>query len=165
MILRYGYFSLNNNLDDVWQKSRTHWKSLKNMKIKKNSSFATKEYAIMNVSRKRSLKQSEEYYLKFVTDPSKQDIIHVRVCFEYLGDSLFGTEAGMERTVNEWIILFNVEPIKFQRKTNKENEIYFIDTMEEAQIRKKGGSFCPHCGMKIKTLIKYCPECGSLLDF
>jgi len=165
MNLRYGYFSLNNNLDDVWQKSRIYWNSLKKMKIKKNTSYATKNFAIMNVSRKRALKQSEEYYLKFVTDPTRQDITHVRVCFEYLGDSLLGTEAGMEMTVNEWIILFDVEPIKFQRKPIKDNEIYFIDIMEEAQVRKKGGLFCPHCGMKIKTPLKYCPECGSKLDF
>ena len=164
MNLRYGYFSLNNNLDDVWQKSRIYWKSLKKMKIKKNSSYATKNFAVMNVSRKRAIKQSEEYYLKFVSDPKMQDITHVRVCFEYLGDSLFGTETGMERTVNDWIILFNVEPIKFQRNPIKENEIFFIDTMEEAQVRKKGGLFCPHCGNKIKTPLKYCPECGSLLD-
>ena len=92
MNFRYGYFSLNKNLEDVWEKSRNYWNSLKNIRIKKNSSYATKSYAIMNVSRKRHLKQSEEYYLKFVTDPNRQDIIHVRVSFEYLGDSLLGTE-------------------------------------------------------------------------
>jgi hypothetical protein len=165
MNLRYGYFSLNNNLDDVWQKSRIYWNSLKNMRIKKNSSYSTKEFAVMNLSRKRALKQSEEYYLKFVSDPNKQDITYVRVCFEYLGDSLLGTEAGMQRTVNDWIMLFDGEPIKFRRNPIKENEIFFIDTMEEAQVRKKGGQFCPHCGMKIKTFLKYCPECGSKLDF
>jgi len=165
MILRYGYFSLNNNLDDVWQKSRIYWNSLEKMRIKKKSSFATKEYAIMNVSRKRALKQSEEYYLKFVSEPNNQNITHVRVCFEYFGDSLFGTEAGMERTVNDWIKLFNVEPIKFQRNPIKENEIFFSDTMEKAQVRKKGAHFCTYCGMNIKIPQKYCPECGSQLDF
>ena len=165
MNFRYGYFSLNKNLEDVWEKSRNYWNSLKNIRIKKNSSYATKSYAIMNVSRKRHLKQSEEYYLKFVTDPNRQDIIHVRVSFEYLGDSLLGTEAGMQKTVNDWIMLFDVEPIKFQRTPIKENEAFFIDSMEEAQIRKKGGQFCPYCGNKIKTALKFCPECGSLLKF
>ncbi len=165
MILRYGYFSLNNNLEDVWQKSRIYWNSLKKMRIKKKSSFATKEYAIMNASRKRALKQSEEFYLKFVSDPNNQNITHVRVCFEYLGDSLIGTESGMEKTVNDWIIQFDVEPIKYQRKPIKEKEIFFIDTMEEAQVRKKGDLFCPYCGKKIKAPLKFCPECGSRLKF
>ncbi|MHA2038118.1 MAG: zinc ribbon domain-containing protein [Promethearchaeota archaeon] len=144
--------------------SRTYWTSLRNMSIKKNISYATKQFAILNVSRKRALKQSEEFYLKFVTDPNNQDVTHVRVCFEYLGDSLIGTESGMEKTVNDWIILFNVEPIKFQRKPMKENEIFFIDAMEEAQIHKKGDFFCPFCGKKLKSFVKYCPECGSKLD-
>ncbi|MHA2180566.1 MAG: zinc ribbon domain-containing protein [Promethearchaeota archaeon] len=163
MNFKYGYFSVNQNLEDVWEKSRIYWNSLENMKIKKNSSFATKSYAIMNVSKKRPLKQSEEYYLKFVIDPNLQDITHVRVSFEYLGDSLLGTEAGMQTTVNEWIKLLDVEPINFQSTPIKENEIFFIDSMEETQVRKKGGQFCPYCGNKIKTLIKFCPECGSQL--
>ena len=165
MNLRYGYFSLSKNLDDVWQESRKYWNSLKNMRIKKNSSYATKKIAMMNLSRKRAIKQSEEYYLKFVKDPNKQDIIHVRVCFEYFGDSLFGVEAKMERTVNDWILLFGVEPIKFERSPIKENEIFFSDLIVEAQARKKGSIFCPYCGIKIKSHLKYCPECGSLLDF
>lgn len=165
MNLRYGYFLLNNNLDDVWQKSRKYWNSIEKMRIKKKSSYATKKIAILNLSRKHALKQSEEYYLKFVKDPNKQDITHVRVCFEYLGDSLFGTETKMEMTVNEWILLFGVEPIKFQKHPNKENEIFFTDLMEEAKIHKKVVGFCPYCGKKIKPPLKYCSECGSLLDF
>jgi NADH pyrophosphatase NudC (nudix superfamily) len=163
MNFKYGYFSLNKNLEDVWEKSRIYWNSLKKTRIKKNSSYATKSYAIMNVSRKRPLKQSEEYFLKFVSDPNQQDITHVRVSFEYLGDSLLGTEAGMQTTVNDWIMLLDVEPIKFQSSPIKENEIFFIDSIEEAQVRKEGGQFCPYCGNKIKTPLKFCPECGSQL--
>jgi len=69
----------------------------------------------------------------------------------------------MQTTVNDWIMLLDVEPIKFQSSPIKENEIFFIDSMEEAQVRKKGGRFCPYCGNKIKTPLKFCPECGSQL--
>ncbi len=165
MIPRYGYFSLKKNFNYVWQESRLYWSSQKNMHIKKNSSFATDKIAKMNLSRKRALKQSEEYYLKFVKDPNEQSIIHVRICFEYIGDSLLGTEAKMEKIINNWILQFGVDPIRFQKNPIKENEKFFIDAFEETHVSKKEVTFCPYCGIKIKTSLKYCPECGSLLDF
>lgn len=164
MILRYGYFSLNKRLSYIWQESRLYWSSQKNMQIKKNSSFATDKIAKMNLSRKRALKQSEEYYLKFVKDPNKQDVTHVRVCFEYLGDSLLGAEAKMENTINNWILQFGVNPILFQKSPIKEYEKIFIDAFEEVQEGKREAIYCPYCGIELKTPFKYCPECGSLLD-
>ena len=164
MILRYGYFSLNKKLSDVWQESRVFWISQQNIHINKESSFATEKIAKLNLTRKRALKQSEVYYLKFVKDPNKQDITHVRICFEYLGDSLLGTETKMEGIVNNWILQFGVNPILFQKSPIKENEKIFIDAFEEVQEGKREVIYCPYCGIEIKTPFKYCPECGSLLD-
>lgn len=162
---RYGYFSLVKNLSHVWQESRLYWSSQKKISIKKDSSFATDTIAKMNLSRKRALKQSEEYYLKFTRDPKELSVTHIRICFEYLGDSLLGTETKMENAINNWILQFGVEPIKFQKSPIKEYEKLFIDAFEETYSSKKEVTFCPYCGTKIKTPFKNCPGCGSLLDF
>ena len=165
MIPRYGYFSLIKSLSYVWQESRLYWNSQKKIRLKKDSSFATDKIAKMNLSRPHALKQSEEYYLKFTKDPNDQSITHVRVCFEYLGDSLFGTEGKMERTINNWILQFGVDPIKFQKHPIKEYEKFFIDAFDETHVSKKEVVFCPYCGIKIKAPLKYCSGCSSLLDF
>ena len=164
MIPRYGYFSLNKKLSDVWEESRLFWISQQNIKIKKELSFATEKIAKLNLARKRALKQSEEYYLKFVKDPDKGDITHVRICFEYLGDSLSGTESKMEMIVNNWIQQLGVKPILFQKSPIKEYEKIFIDAFEKIQEDKREALFCPHCGVELKMPFRYCPECGSLLD-
>lgn len=165
MIPRYGYFSLNKSLSNVWQECRLYWNSQKNMHINKKLSFATDKIAKMNLSRKRAIKQSEQYYLKFVRDLNKQDITHVRVCFEYLGDSFLGTESKMGDNINNWILQYGLGPIKFQKSPIKEYEKLFIDAFKKTQESKKEFIFCPYCGVKIKTPGKHCPECGSLLDF
>ena len=57
MIPRYGYFSLNKKLSDVWEESRLFWSSQLNIKIKKELSFATEKIAKL-ISENTQLGQS-----------------------------------------------------------------------------------------------------------
>lgn len=164
MKLRYGYFSVNKNLTTIWKECRRYWNSQKNIKINEKSSFATEQIAKMNLSRKRAIKQSEQYYLKFIAESNQEKKTLIRVCFEYLGDSLFGTEAKMTDTLNNWIIQYGVNPIKFQKTPNRDYEKIFVDAFEEVHEGTYEPFFCPHCGAEIEFPILNCPKCNSLLD-
>ena len=130
---RYGYFTIDRNLAEVWKISLSYWNSREKTTVNGQTSFATDKYAKLNISRKRSLGFSEQYYIKFVKSPDRADITHVKIYFEYMGDSLGGATSRMERAINDWIAEFNSPPIKFQKKSVRENEIYFSDLMEEQQ--------------------------------
>ena len=52
--------------------------------INDEQSFAKDKIAKMNVSRKRALKQSEEYYFKFAVDPNNPNRTHCFLIFYFV---------------------------------------------------------------------------------
>lgn len=159
---RYGYFSINESLNYVWDHSRSYWSSQKKTTIVSKSSFATEKHAKMHLSRKRSFKQSEEYYLRFVKDSHNPNTTHVRVYFEYFGDSLTGSTERMKRTINNWITTLSLPPIMFKRKPTKESEVFLSKLMEE-EIEEKIVTFCPQCGQRFEKAQEFCHICGTEL--
>ncbi len=165
---RYGYVSLNNKLVEVWNSSLKYWSLSKKFTIKENSSFLTKEFAKMHLSRPHALSQSEDYYIKLVPDPSNSNITHLKIYFE----PLTGSIGRMERMMNDWIRSLASTQITFQRRANKEIEAYFNDELDELHKReikeeeeeKKKAKFCSFCGEEVKPTFKFCLKCGSKLD-
>jgi len=166
MNTKYGYCSINRNLEEIWEISRNYWKSQKKIFIKHDSSYTTDKFGKLDLSKRRSLKQSEEYKINFARDPNDPNITYVRVFFEYYGDAFLGATKRMERTINEWINEFNIAPISFHRNALKEYEIFFSDMIEKYQLKseKKTEVFCPLCGKKIEEGQKICQYCGSNID-
>lgn len=162
MNFRYGYFYINESLSELWNQSRSYWSSQKKIRIISKSSFSTKTFAKMHLSKKGTFTQSEEYYLRFVKDSNNPNITYVRVSFEFLGDSLTGATGRMKRTINNWINALNLPSIKFTRKPLKEYEVFFSKLVEEEKKEKKI-QFCPHCGQKLEEPKKFCHMCGSEL--
>lgn len=162
MNFRYGYFYINESLSYVWEQSRSYWSSQKKITIISKSSFSTKTFAKMHLSRKGTFTQSEEYYLRFVKDSHNPNTTHVRVSFEFIGDSLTGATGRMKRTINNWINALNLPSIQFTRKPIKEYEVFFSKLMEEEKKERKI-QFCPHCGQKLEEAQKFCHICGSEL--
>ena len=139
------FLSINRNLEEIWEISRRYWKSQKKIFIKHDSSYTTDKFGKLDLSKRRSLKQSEEYKINFARDPNDSNITYVRVFFEYYGDAFLGATKRMERTINEWINEFNIAPITFHRNALKEYEIFFNDMIENYQLisEKKTEIFCP----------------------
>jgi len=151
----------------VWQKALSFWSSQEDYVIKADSSFATENYANLNISRKRTLTQSEEYFIKIARDPKEPEITHVKVFFEYFGDSLLKkAEARMKRTINDWMQLYDRPPTEFYKKAVKDYEIFFQDMKEEHEQggKKKEKNFCPYCGKAVHPEHAFCKECGSRLE-
>lgn len=164
---RYGYFHVDQNLQKIWKKSLGFWRAQEKTIIIEEESFATDKIAKMHISRKRALKQSEEYYLRLVVDSNHSDRTHIKVYFEYMGDSLTGATSRMINNVNRWIRHLNEPQISFVKKPVKDFEIFFTEMMEPKKIsitEEKARSFCPFCGQKREGPHQFCAECGSKLE-
>ena len=163
MNTKYGYFSINQNLQEIWEKSRNYWKSQKKIFINHDTSYSTDKFGKMDLSKRRSLKQSEEYKISLARDPNNPNITYVKVFFEYYGDAFLGATKRMEQTINNWIIELNLSPINFHRNPLKEYEVFFDEMIENYQLKtqKTESNFCPYCGKKIEEDQKICQFCGS----
>ncbi len=166
---RYGYFSINEDLLTIWKRTMAYWSSIREIIIDGNSSFATEKYANLNLSRKRALKQAEQYYFKLAYEPDNKTT-HIKIFIEYFGDSITGSVAPrMERTVNDWVESFNRPPVNFEKKPVSEYERFFQDVKEEhdtSPIKKAEMEtiYCTYCGAKIKRAHKFCEQCGSKIE-
>jgi len=165
---KYGYLTINQNIAFIWKRSLQYWRLQKKLTINSDTSFATNKYAVLNLSRKRSFKQSEQYFIKLAKDLQRDDITHVKTYFEYMGDSIMGAATSrMEIMINDWIKDLDESPIKFLRSPIKDNEIYFTEIMEEEEKVKKEeiASFCAYCGFKFDDdKEKFCKQCGTTRD-
>lgn len=162
---KYGYLTINQNIAAIWKRSLDFWRIQKKITINSDTSFATKKYAILNLSKKRAFTQSEEYYIKFAKDLERDDITHIKIYLEYMGDSLTGgAKSSMLGMSNHWIQDLNEPPITFLNNPIKENEIYFDEVMEEEEevFKKEKASFCHFCGFKYEMEnSKFCKQCGA----
>jgi len=166
MNTKYGYFSINQNLPIIWEKSRNYWKVQKKIFINHNTSYTTNKFGKMDLSKKRSFKQSEEYKISFAQDPNNPNLTYVRVYFEYYGDAFLGATRRMEQTINEWINQFNLPSISFHRNALKEYEVFFDEMIEDYQLKlhKSENNLCPYCSKEIEEGQKICQFCGSTID-
>ena len=166
MNTKYGYFLINRKLPDIWDTSRIYWRSQKNMFIKHDTSYMTDKFGKIDLSKRRSFKQSEEYKISLARDPNDPNITYARVFFEYYGDAFIGASKRMENTINEWICQFNLAPISFHRNPLKEYEVFFSDIVEEYQIRSQKSKelYCIFCGKKLEKEEKICQFCGSNIE-
>ena len=163
MNTKYGYFSVNQNLQDLWEQSRKYWRSQKKVFIKHESSYTTEKFGKMDLSKRRSIKQSEEYKIYYAQDQNDPNITYVRIFFEYYGDAFLGATKRMERMINKWINQFNVDPIIFHKKPIKEYEIFFTDIIEYYELiaQESNEIICPFCGKKNEGNQNICQYCGS----
>jgi hypothetical protein len=163
---KYGYLTIHRSISAIWKRSLDFWRVQKKIMINSDTSFATKKYAILNLSKKHKFSQSEQYYIKLAKDLKQDDITHIKIYLEYMGESLTGgTMSNMMGMVNHWIKDLEGSPIKFLRIPIKDNEIYFSEVMEEEEVKlfkEEKASFCSYCGFKIENeQMKFCAQCGT----
>jgi len=163
---KYGYLTINRNIAAIWKRSLDYWRIQNKIKIISDTSFATKNYAVLNLSKKHKFSQSEQYYIKFAKDTERDDITHIKIYLEYMGESLTGgTMSKMMGGVNHWINDLEEPPIKFLRSSIKENEIYFSEAMEAKEVKtfeEEKASFCHFCGFRYEMEeSKFCKQCGA----